>query len=154
VDGPVNLWKPEFMLDIGVIDDQHKGFFDICQNSSMLCEAARSKPVQLPDVIHLIYGMRTYAFLHFHTEENLLLKYGYPKIYGHICQHDIYLRALQEFVAELHTLLAKVDSTGQEAFLACANRINEYLVNWWSKHIMSEDQEYAAFIRERKGRKG
>jgi len=151
---PVNLWKPEFMLDIDVIDEQHKGFFDLCLNSAMLCEAARSKPVQLSDAVHLIYGMRAYAFKHFYTEETLLLKYKYPKFYGHICQHDIFLRTLQEVIAELNMHLTKVESAGQDAFLACASHINGYLTNWWGEHILSVDQEYAHYIREHKGRAG
>lgn len=150
---PVNLWKPEYILDIDVIDEQHKGFFDICLKSAMLCESARAKPIQLHDVIHVIFSMRAYAFKHFHTEETLLLKYGYPRIYGHVCQHDIFLRSLQEFTAELHEHQAKAPSAGQEAFLACANHINEYLTNWWGEHILNVDLDYARFIRERKGHK-
>ena len=41
-----------------------------------------------------------------------------------------------------------------EAFLACAGHINDYLINWWGEHILNADQEYAKFIREHKGRKG
>lgn len=148
----VNLWKPEYMLDIDVIDEQHKGFFDLCLKSAMLCESARNKPVELSDVIHLIYGMRAYAFRHFFTEETLLLKYAYPKIYGHMSQHDIFLRTLQEFTAELHAELAKAEKTGPKSFLACANRINSYLTNWWGEHILNTDQDYARFMREQKGR--
>lgn len=150
---PVNLWKPEYMLDIDVIDEQHKGFFDICLKSAMLCESARNRPIQLHDVIHLIYDMRAYAFRHFHTEESLLLKYGYPRIYGHISQHDIFLRSLQEFTAGLHEELAKAKSAGPEGFLACARHINDYLANWWGDHILNTDQDYASFLREHKGHK-
>ncbi len=148
-----NLWKPEYMLDIDDIDEQHQGFFDICMRSAMLIEAARTKPVQLHDVIHLIYSMRAYAFRHFFTEETLLLKYGYPKIYGHMSLHDIFLRTLQEFTVELHAQLDKVQSAGPEAFLASATRINDYLTNWWGEHILNVDQEYARFIHAHKGRK-
>jgi len=146
-----NLWKPEYMFDIDVIDEQHKGFSEICLKSSMLCEMARTKPIQLPDVIHLIYGMRAYAFKHFHTEETLLLKYGYPKFYDHIRQHDIFLSTMQKFIAELHEHLAKTQSAGQEVFLAYAKHINDYLANWWAEHILNVDQEYMQYIREHKG---
>jgi len=153
MDGPVNLWKPEYMLDIDVIDEQHKGFFDLCLKAAMLCESARKKPIELHNVIHLIYGMRAYAFKHFHTEETLLLKYGYPKIYGHMSLHDIFLRTLQEFTAELHVELAKTEKAGQDGFLACASHINDYLTNWWGEHILNTDQDYARFLREQRGHK-
>jgi len=149
---PVNLWKPEYLLDVDVIDEQHKGFFNLCLNSATLCESARNKPIKLADVIHLIYDMRAYAFKHFHTEETLLLKYGYPRIYGHMSQHDLFLRSLQQFTAELHVELAKADKAGQEGFLACATHINEYLATWWGEHILTADQDYAQFLRERKGK--
>lgn len=152
MDAPINLWKPEYKLDIDIIDEQHKGFFDLCLNSAMLCEAARNKPIKLADVINLIYNMRAYAFKHFHTEETLLLKYGYPKIYGHISQHDIFLRTLQEFTAELHVEMAKAEKVGPEGFLASANHINGYLTNWWGEHILNTDQDYARFMREQKGK--
>ncbi|MDP3525175.1 MAG: hypothetical protein Q8S27_11390, partial [Hoeflea sp.] len=76
MDASSNLWKPEYLLAIDVIDEQHKGFFEICMRSAMLCEAARTRPIQLEDIIQLIYNMRAYAFRHFFTEETLLLKYG------------------------------------------------------------------------------
>lgn len=150
---PVNLWKPEYMLDIDVIDEQHKGFFELCLKSAMLCESARKTPIELHDVIHLIYAMRAYAFKHFHTEESMLLKYRYPKIYVHISQHDLFLHSLQEFTAELHAELAKAERTGPEGFLASVNRINTYLTNWWGAHILNVDQDYARFMREHKGHK-
>lgn len=153
MDATVNLWKPEYRLDIDVIDEQHQGFFDLCLKSAMLCEAARTRPVQLQDIVLLIFGLRTYAFKHFHTEETLLIKYGYPKLYGHISQHDIFLHELQGFTAELHEHLTKATSAGQEDFLACASHINTYLADWWGGHILSADQAYALFIREHKGRR-
>ncbi|MBU1228637.1 MAG: hemerythrin domain-containing protein [Proteobacteria bacterium] len=149
----VNLWKPEYQLDIEVIDDQHRGFFDLCMKSDMLCEAAQTRPVQLQDLVHLIYAMRAYAFKHFHAEETLLLKYGYPRIYPHIRQHDVFLGKLQEFTAKLNDLLAASPSTGQEAFLDSAKGINDYLADWWGRHILSMDLDYASFIREHKGAK-
>ncbi len=153
MDMPVNLWKPEYLLDIDIIDEQHKSFFDLCLNSAMLCEAARTKPIQLHDLIHVIFNMRAYAFKHFYTEETLLLKYGYPRIYGHASLHDIFLRTLQEFTAELHEHLAKAQTAGPEAFLANATRVNDDLTNWWGEHILTADQDYARHIRERKGQK-
>jgi hemerythrin len=148
----VNLWKPEFLLDINVIDEQHKGLFDICLKCALLCEEAKTRAIQLHEVIHVIFSMRTYAFKHFQTEETLLLKYRYPKIYGHVCLHDAFLRSLQAFTAELYGL-AKAEHMTQETFLPCANQISDYLTNWWGEHILNADQDYASFIREHKGQK-
>ena len=148
----VNLWKPTFVLDIKVIDEQHKGFFDLCLSAASLCEAARTKPVEPIDILNIITSMRAYAFLHFHTEEVLLLKYGFPKIYGHISLHDMFLRTLQGFTAELLGFLTTPKTTPED-FLACAGRLNDYLASWWSEHILNADQEYALFIRDCKGRK-
>jgi hemerythrin len=150
VNEAVNLWKPEYRLDIDTIDEQHKGLFDICLKCATLCEASRTKPIQPQDIIIVTYNMRGYAFRHFQTEELLLLKYRYPKIYEHVCLHDEFLLSLQEFTAELHGL-AGAESADQQTFLACANRINDYLANWWGEHILNVDQDYARFIHERKG---
>lgn len=143
-----NLWKPDYMLDIEVIDGQHKEFFQICLKATMLCEAGRKKPIQLSDIIHVLYSMRSYAFKHFHTEETLLLKYKYPNIYEHIALHDQFLASFQTFTADLHGRLS--DSQGQEAVLACAEHINTYVVGWWGEHILNADQDYATYMRSRK----
>jgi len=96
-----NLWKPEYSLDIDIIDTQHKGFFDICSESIYLHERAKMDDMQPSDIIMILYKFRCYAFQHFFTEESLMIKYHYPSIFAHSSVHDIFLEKLRGFTQEL-----------------------------------------------------
>lgn len=149
---PVNLWKPDYLLDIEHIDAQHKVFFDICLNITQASEARGSKTVRMHDVIQMIYTLRSYAFHHFHAEETLLLKHRYPQLYPHMNLHDIFLQKLQSFTKQLHALMGNSDSEdASKAFLELAVNISEFTANWWGEHILTPDKAYAAHILALKG---
>lgn len=145
-----NLWKPEYLLEIDVIDEQHKGFLEICVEAAHLCERAHKTPLKATGIIRTLYRMRCYAFKHFHTEESLLLKHNYPKLFEHFSYHDEFLRALQGYTSEIHDFLSKGDK-GEEGLLTVANRINDYVGNWWGEHILNHDKQYVEFIKDRRG---
>lgn len=146
------LWKQEYLLDIDLIDEQHRTFFDICARIAQLCDATRPDAVRIRDVIHAIYDLRCYAFKHFHTEETLLAKHAYPGLFKHFLAHDAYLDSIRVFTADLEEFASKGEESAGGDFLALAQRINDYALDWWEKHIMQVDQQYAAFIRKQKGK--
>lgn len=152
MDSSRNLWKPEYVLNIEIIDEQHKGFFEICAKAAQLCEAAKVKPVKISEIIHILYKLRCYAFMHFHTEETLFLKYNHPRIFDHFVVHDTYLQSLQGFTAELQKFVAQGDKAASEEFLAYVEQISDYVVDWWREHILGVDREYIQYVRERRGR--
>ena len=149
MDGPYNLWKPEYLLDIEAIDEQHKGFFDICIKAAQLCEEAANKPLNPADVIRVLYSLRCYAFKHFHTEETLLLKHNYPRIFEHLSLHDDFLHALKTFTAEMQGCLSRKDKSDAE-LLACTVHLNDYVAKWWGAHILNQDSLYVEFVRDRR----
>jgi len=153
MDSLNNLWKPDYLLNIELIDTQHRGFFDICLTANMLCETGRRSKIQLQELIHILYRMRGYAFKHFHTEEALLLDYNYPKLYTHLRLHDQFLASFQVFTEEIHGHFSENKTPDPAAVLTCAEHINEYVVNWWGDHILTADKEFSEFILAQKKRK-
>lgn len=152
MDKPVNLWKPEYLLDIEGIDAQHKVFFDICLDISQGIEADKAQAAKMHDIIKMLYTLRAYAFQHFHTEEQLLLKHHYPQIYAHLNLHDNYLRALQGFTKELHTHMSSASEDAAKPFFELALAISAFSADWWGEHILTADTAYAQHIRSRKGK--
>jgi len=145
-----SLWKAEYLLDIDLIDEQHKKFFDICSRVAQLCDTAHRGQVSMGDIIRAIYELRGYAFKHFHSEESLLVKYRYPDMVRHFGEHDQYLDGLRGLTTKLEGFAAQSGKAASTDFLALAGQINGYALNWWEKHIMQSDQRYAAFIRQKK----
>ncbi|WP_291329823.1 hemerythrin domain-containing protein [Desulfovibrio sp. UCD-KL4C] len=63
-----NLWKQDYLLDIDTIDEQHKHFFEMTAQIIRLAEKLRDDN-SVEKIIQAVGALRTYAFLHFKTEE-------------------------------------------------------------------------------------
>ncbi|BBD07406.1 bacteriohemerythrin [Desulfovibrio ferrophilus] len=153
MEGKQTLWKQKYLLEIDEIDEQHKGFFDLCMKQALLCDRARKgEAISVRNIIKAIFALRNYAFYHFHTEEGLIVKYRYPGVYGHLRKHDLFLQKLMEFSEELEGYIAHQDTEASESFLDLADRISAYATTWWGEHIVEVDKQYAQHIRSCKGR--
>jgi len=141
-----NLWKPEYSLDIDIIDTQHKGFFDICSESIYLHERAKMDDMQPSDIIMILYKFRCYAFQHFFTEESLMIKYHYPSIFAHSSVHDIFLEKLRGFTQELHEISTNKVAT-KESLCLILEHINTYTLSWGSNHVLSQDKQYVQYFK-------
>ena len=99
-------------MEIDVIDKQHRKFFKICEDIALLC--AKGGDLAVRDLILRIFELRSYAFFHFHTEEDLMVKYGYPQIFRHLEEHDSYLDQLRSFGKSLRGCARKRPSATRE----------------------------------------
>jgi len=159
-----NLWKPEYLLDLDTIDSQHKRFFELCLNLAHLCEPDQGQVVGRKEVIRAIFELRQYAFLHFGTEETLMVKHGYGECLAHFREHDGYLERLRGFVedvAKLSGSASGIAAKGADAeqgagadkgLLDLARRLADWAAGWWGGHILEHDKQYARVIKEKKGR--
>ena len=143
------LWRDEYKLGIDDIDEQHKSFFALVHS---LAESARGV-VNVGKAVRAVVAMRSYAFKHFHTEETLMAKVGYPRLYAHTRLHDAYLRDLMVFTEELAVYAKEPDMDADEAFLDLMKRIAAYSAQWWAEHIQRKDTRFAKHIRETKDRR-
>lgn len=147
-----NLWKQQYLLDLDTIDDQHKYFFKLCGGIVQLAEYPTTTAIGVKDVIQAIGGMRTYAFLHFKTEEELMLQFSFPGYLHHTGYHNAYLTRMMKFENTFKSLLLKLKSKEQiedkiKQFLL---DMSDYIANWWATHIVKQDTIYAKFIKDHK----
>ena len=148
----MNLWKQEYRLDLDVIDTQHKQFFSLCAEVAQLAETTTSDRKAVEIVIRKLGAIRSYAFFHFKTEEEIMLKFRYPGYLEHTSFHNGYLQKMIEFEQEFRELLSGVaKGEGDDQKLrAYLGGLSEFVADWWGDHIVSQDRLYAAHIKENK----
>ncbi|WP_163352624.1 bacteriohemerythrin [Desulfovibrio sp. JC010] len=147
--GTDSLWKAKYLLDIDEVDTQHRHYFSICSKIVNLCDLARSgKDVTFGPFLVAIFEMRSYSFKHFLTEEALLAKYKYPRSFAHIELHDQYIEVIRQFTKKIKIYHKQAKTAVDHDFLAEAEQLTEFALNWWAKHIMEEDKKYADFIKD------
>ncbi|WP_031479466.1 bacteriohemerythrin [Maridesulfovibrio frigidus] len=135
-----NLWKQEYLLDLDSIDEQHKKFFEMTAGIVQLAERIENAHA-IEQIIKAIGGLRTYAFLHFKTEEELLLKYAFPGYLHHTTFHNMYLENMIKFEKEFKVLLKKKHD-GEDVNVAMVEYLThmaDYVAGWWAEHIVKQD---------------
>ncbi|MBU0730748.1 MAG: hemerythrin domain-containing protein [Proteobacteria bacterium] len=150
-----NLWRDEYRLNLKIIDDQHKGFFELNDSLSQLLEKSEQGKVNLPKIIKVILEFRAYALYHFHTEEKLMLANSYPGFFDHINQHNEYVRKILDMEEDIFKTYHEININYLDPKILAdkARGINEYIVNWYVKHIMQADKQYADHMSKKMARK-
>ncbi len=150
-----NLWKQEYLLDLDSIDDQHKKFFEMTAGIVQLAEGIENDRA-IGQIIKAIGGLRAYAFLHFKTEEELLLKYAFPGYLHHTTFHNFYLENMINFETEFKELI-KRKNDGDDinvAMVEYLTQMADYVAGWWAEHIVKQDTIYAKYIIEQRKKFG
>jgi hemerythrin len=145
----IALWRSEYLVEVDVIDTQHRKFFKICEHIALLC--TKGEDLAVRDLILRIFELRSYAFFHFHTEEDLMVKYGYPEIFRHLEEHDAYLDQLRSFGRELAGVCkGKAECDEGDELRTLALKINDHATTWYANHIMGYDKYAMDFIKKKK----
>ena len=116
------VWKPEYDLGIPIIDEQHRGIVTIINS---LHYGTQSKCVKniLPPTIGML---RSYADIHFQTEEHFLETIDYPDAANHRLLHQEYTSKLAGIEREI-----SIDKDPRQ--------LMGFLKKWWLGHICEED---------------
>ena len=131
----------ELLTHVHLIDEQHKELFN-CINAveSIGDEAAENTEIEKAEVEKTLDFLGSYIVKHFGEEEELQIRYGYPK---HNWHHEMHVW----YIAEYHKLRAEYESNGfSEHFL---HLLNESIMKWFVRHVRHVDVELGKFIRER-----
>ncbi|MBI9078144.1 MAG: hemerythrin family protein [Pseudodesulfovibrio sp.] len=150
-----NLWKPDYLLNLDTIDEQHKKFFELCRIIAQHAEQELTTDTSFKTTIRLLGAMRAYAFIHFKTEEELMLKYGFPEYLNHTEIHNIYLQKMMTFEQDFKQLLTRMNNKEniEEDMKLFLITMSEYIANWWGTHILQVDTVYAEFIKKTKSKR-
>ena len=122
------VWKPEYDLGIPIIDEQHRGVVTIINSLYYGTQNSYIKNILSPTIDML----RSYADIHFQTEEHFLEAINYPGTADHRLLHQGY-----------SSILAGIDRVGTAE--RDPHELMDFLKKWWLGHICEEDMQFKGF---------
>jgi hemerythrin-like metal-binding protein len=87
------------------------------------------------NVIEDLSSLMLYASEHFHSEEALMRRVGYPDLNTHRLGHAVFVRELMNLVTEVHS----------GTILDCAC-VGEYATTWMRTHVLTGDMDIRRFL--------
>jgi len=125
-------WRPEYSVNIQVIDEHHRRLVEMTSN---LLQGMQNedKKTDLEEALDFLID---YTEFHFVEEEKLFNRYGYPHSDAHKLQH-------QALMSRIAALKGKMGKKADE------HEVVEFLKDWITTHILSEDRKYAAYLNEK-----
>ncbi len=125
-------WNDSFLLNIDVIDNQHKKFFDIFDLILLL-----SKSEDIVKVSAVIEELRDYAQYHFKAEETLMQNAHSENMEFHIIQHQFFVNKIAEF-----TIAKNYNNP------VLTNQIVVFMRKWLLMHITEIDRMYVESVQK------
>ena len=123
------VWKPEYNLGIPIIDEQHRGIVTIINSLHYGAQSRYIKNILSPTI-----GMfRSYAVIHFQTEEFFLKTAEYPDAANHCLLHQEYTSKLAMIERE-----CSIDKDPRQ--------LMGFVKKWWLGHICEEDMLFRNFF--------
>ncbi|MBF0183426.1 MAG: hemerythrin family protein [Magnetococcales bacterium] len=130
------MWKAEYSVGVGPIDDQHQRLFQLF--ASMMEAIHNNKAVD--EIDRIFVQLRGYVTSHFRFEERLMRKGGYPATEEHENLHDKIRENLCEFRSRF---LKAEDEQGRHGVI---DEVVLFLTNWLTGHILGEDRQYMPYL--------
>ena len=127
-------WIPEYSVGVAELDVQHQRLFRIAQELSHAVKHGHG-PERLGAILSKAV---TYTIEHFATEEELMLRYGYPEAFGHRLEHN-------RFTMKIAYLQREHESGKLEA----AEELLEAMEQWLKEHVTKRDREYVNYFRSK-----
>jgi len=116
---------------IDLIDEQHQVLIDLISEFDEAVNNNMGKEVlgrTLDEVVN-------YIGLHFNTEEDLLLRHGYPGFDGHRLKHNKLVNQVLKFREKYNKGIPNMES-----------EIRVFLMDWVVSHINKSDMDYVPFV--------
>ena len=129
------VWKEEFAVDHGVIDEDHK--FLIENLNGILKRLNARAPA---GIVHEMAGyVRSFAALHFLREERLQEQAEYPGLEEHRDEHRRMLTEFDRFIAQFAAL--REDAPVEDIVEA-----KKFIYRWILGHILCDDGKLAPYL--------
>jgi len=127
------VWDDSYQLGIPVLDEQHRTIASNLNSLSYLIRVGRSESIIEATLNTLDQCMR----IHFSTEEEILEAAAFPGLKEHRAAHQAFSRQIQDRLAS---------GSGTTT----ADGILRFLIDWWPRHITSEDRAFVAHLTQGK----
>jgi hemerythrin len=131
------VWTEEYSVGVAEFDEQHKHFFDICND---LFELANGTSFSKDAVLIKISQMGSYANYHLYAEEELFAKIKYPGVAEHVQEHDMFRTSVLDFVNR--------SRDGSTDLQKLSREVSEFAARWLFDHILFMDKKYSKFFNE------
>ncbi len=131
------LWSKSFECGISAIDEQHKEIF---RQVEVLTDVSNRE--RIPEMLDFL---GQYVVNHFSTEEEMHLRYNYPKTEEHKAQHAAFI---QTYLVLRKEYLASRGNLHQS--LQAAVKVNQAVFAWLREHIMGSDKEFSVYFKNLK----
>ena len=128
-------WDNSLVLGLDEIDSQHHSIFE---NFEKLSDAVQQgKPSEI--IEELAKFLFEYTQVHFSCEDEIMVKYNYPKIDVQRYEHG-------EFTRDANELKSRIDMEGatQEVAIETTGK----LLRWIIQHVKKHDKEMVAYVNE------
>lgn len=123
-------WRKNLVVGNPEIDREHQVLLDLIRNISLAAEQQEPKAWCL----RLLREVTKYADFHFFSEENLMLKTGYPD----------YLEHQQAHTELLATLDGRIQAYSNEQIPLDA--VIVFLFDWFVMHTTKDDKKLGKFL--------
>ncbi len=124
-------WKPEYNVNVSLIDDQHKKYLEIL---NLLREGIINKPGE-EKISEIFFSLVHYAENHLIQEEIYFKNYQYPNFTQHKEAHKHFIDRIIKFREDYENGKDKV-----------CEEMYGFLVDWFENHILKYDKEAFEFL--------
>ncbi len=128
-----------FKTGIELVDDEHRRLFEIIKETNDLISTEHLHD-KYDKIMDLLAKLKDYTEFHFHDEEALMERIGYPEIEAQKHAHEAFVERLVNI--DLGTL-DEIDNDQQAYLLDLIN----FLIGWLSNHILGSDKKIGEYIR-------
>jgi len=128
-------WSADYSIGVEIFDNEHKGLMAILNDLHAVLGSGHDRA----EVERLCYRLMEHAIQHFRHEEMYFEDWAYPRRVEHANAHKNLRR---EIFALQSKLLANPAQEGGQA-------LSIFLKEWLTRHILTDDREYGAFLREK-----
>ena len=115
-----------------MLDSQHRKLLKLCK--ALEDALANSGSGQHLDFHEILHELSEYSRQHFAAEESILSSYGYPHLEVQKEDHMEYCRHIAE------------QSLAASSGMADQVSLQQFIIHWWTQHILVSDMEYRDFL--------
>lgn len=123
-------WRKKYTIGIEFIDLQHQYFASMINR--LIDEVDESDDIYYQN--RMLEELSLYASFHFISEENFMIKHGYPDLEDHVAQHRQLLSQLNDKINYLTLEKLKIVD------------VIDYTQDWFFHHTLEIDSLFGTFI--------
>ena len=133
-------WTQSIETGVETLDDQHRHYFNLVNEClSLTGNASSTKQVSPEKLSERLGFLRRYAVEHFATEQRIMKEAGFPGYQAHFEEHMYFLQR----VGQLDTRLREEGFSNK-----LARELQFQVLDWFIRHIQTEDMQVAAFLNQ------